>query len=154
MERGAWRATVHRVAKSRKRLKQFSMHTCPRWVILRFSALDSIPNVHKIPNSCYWSWHLVPTFQLPSGVSGASLRVSQVGKVFILSSMARHSVSKRVLCICGVTLLEMELGSRNDIETRLSDPAGGRMLETAGGKPPHPVLHALGCQARMPEMAG
>ena len=109
-------------------------------------------------------WSLL--FNFPVGFLGLPLRVSQVGKVFILSSMARHSkvfilssmarhsVSMRVLCICGVTLLEMELGSRNDIETRLSDPAGGRMLETAGGKPPHPVLHALGCRARMPEMAG
>uniref|UniRef100_A0A452F622 Persephin n=1 Tax=Capra hircus TaxID=9925 RepID=A0A452F622_CAPHI len=26
------------------------------------------------------------------------------------------------------------------------DLAGGRMLEMAGGKPPHPVLQALGCQ--------
>ena len=28
MERGAWRATVHRVAKSWTRLKQLSMHPC------------------------------------------------------------------------------------------------------------------------------
>ena len=75
MERRAWRASVHRVAKSRKWLKQFSMHTRPRCVILRFSALDSVPNGHKIPKPCYWSWHLDTTFQLCSGVSGASLRV-------------------------------------------------------------------------------
>ena len=49
---------------------------------------------------------------------------------------------------------EMELGSRNNVETRLSDPAGGRMLETAGGKPPHPALQALGCRVGMPEMSG
>ena len=28
MDRGAWRATVHRVAKSRTRLKQLSTHAC------------------------------------------------------------------------------------------------------------------------------
>ena len=28
MDRGAWQATVHRVAKSRAQLKQLSMHTC------------------------------------------------------------------------------------------------------------------------------
>ena len=28
MDKGAWRATVHRVAKSRTRLKRLSMHTC------------------------------------------------------------------------------------------------------------------------------
>ena len=28
MDRGAWRATVHRVAKSRTRLRQLSTHTC------------------------------------------------------------------------------------------------------------------------------
>ena len=30
-DRGAWRATVHRVAKSRTRLKQLSMHTHSMW---------------------------------------------------------------------------------------------------------------------------
>ena len=29
MDRGAWKAIVHRVAKSRTRLKQLSMHTHP-----------------------------------------------------------------------------------------------------------------------------
>ena len=28
MDRGAWRATVHRVAKSKTQLKQLSTHTC------------------------------------------------------------------------------------------------------------------------------
>ena len=28
MDRGAWRATVHGVTKSRTRLKQLSVHTC------------------------------------------------------------------------------------------------------------------------------
>ena len=28
MNRGAWRATVHRVAKSQSRLKRLSMHVC------------------------------------------------------------------------------------------------------------------------------
>ena len=28
MDRGAWRATIHRVTKSRTRLKQLSMHAC------------------------------------------------------------------------------------------------------------------------------
>ena len=37
MDRGAWQATVHGVAKSRTRLKQLSIHTyvasesCPSW---------------------------------------------------------------------------------------------------------------------------
>ena len=33
MDRGAWQATVHRVAKSWTRLKQLSMDTCILWMI-------------------------------------------------------------------------------------------------------------------------
>ena len=36
MDRGAWLATVHRVAKSQTRLKQPSVHTC-RYVTLRLN---------------------------------------------------------------------------------------------------------------------
>ena len=34
MDRGAWGATVHRVAKCQTRLNRLSMHTCPRFSIL------------------------------------------------------------------------------------------------------------------------
>ena len=40
MDRGAWRAIVHRVTKSWTRLKQFSMHTC------MLSGITSSPLTH------------------------------------------------------------------------------------------------------------
>ena len=49
MDKGAWRATVHRVAKSQTELKQLSMHT--RYVLMfkydsLFRILSSVTEVH------------------------------------------------------------------------------------------------------------
>ena len=42
MDSGAWKATVHRVAKSSTRLKHLSTHACvhKEWVVLKFFYLD------------------------------------------------------------------------------------------------------------------
>ena len=39
MDRGAWWATVHRVAKSPKRLKRLSMHVCSIHQMKNFSSV-------------------------------------------------------------------------------------------------------------------
>ena len=42
IDRGAWQATAHRVAKSRTRLKQLSTHICIHGLRYPFSALGTV----------------------------------------------------------------------------------------------------------------
>ena len=49
MDRGAWRARVYRVAKSRTQLKQLSTHTCISVVVGKQSCL-SPPHASLYPN--------------------------------------------------------------------------------------------------------
>ena len=51
MDGGAWRATVHRVTKSRTRLKQFSTHTFMRLYVSHSSECMSIPISQFVPPS-------------------------------------------------------------------------------------------------------
>ena len=41
MDRGAWQATVHRIAKSCRRLKWLSMHTCIYWFLFIHSSINA-----------------------------------------------------------------------------------------------------------------
>ena len=51
MDRGAWRATVRGVAKSRTRLKLFSMHNRALWI--KALALDS-GSLEAFPSAAAW----------------------------------------------------------------------------------------------------
>ena len=62
MDRGAWKATVHRVAKSWTRLNQLNMHACcSGWVLHHLGcALELLVNIYKIkvpgfPFRKFWS---------------------------------------------------------------------------------------------------
>ena len=64
MDRGAWRATVHGVAKSQTRLKQLNTHTTHTFSlssplsVLSSSISDVIP--HKEPTVLSWSIFILP----------------------------------------------------------------------------------------------
>ena len=45
IDRAAWRATVHRVAKSRKGLKQPSMHSCGCWQPVNHKGIMEDPKI-------------------------------------------------------------------------------------------------------------
>ena len=82
MDRGAWWATVHRVAKSQTRLKRLSMHSC-KTLHSRLSRWEFIPilflrQINSPPNpSALLGLHLYP---LPPTSPVSSLRVSGQGQ--------------------------------------------------------------------------
>ena len=60
MARGAWRATVHRVTKSRTQLKQLSMHTCTYSGHL-YSLLGTCVEKAMAPHSSTLAWKILWT---------------------------------------------------------------------------------------------
>ena len=49
MDRGAWRATVHRVTKSPKQLKRLSMHACNIHQMKNFSSVLTDVSPRTLP---------------------------------------------------------------------------------------------------------
>ena len=52
MDRGAWQATVHSVAKSRTQLKQLSMHACMFYIYIYYTERRV-----KVTQSCPTLWN-------------------------------------------------------------------------------------------------
>ena len=74
MKRGAWRATVHRVAKSQTRLKRFSMHAC---IYVCIYIYTYVSEKAMAPHSSTLAWK-IPWMEEPGGPqSTGSLRVRQ-----------------------------------------------------------------------------
>ena len=67
MDRGAWRATVHRVAKSHKRLKQLSMQGTPVLLLLLFFTPGSAPQTWAAVGGKYSTHHSITDVDFQQG---------------------------------------------------------------------------------------
>ena len=85
MERGAWRATVHRVAKSQTRLKQFSMHTLemPPGKQLNFLSLFKSRIIYLL--TCVTSMHKIGLIIILSSAALSYLVHAWVRVVYLFS---------------------------------------------------------------------
>ena len=91
MDRGAWRATVHRVAKSHKRLKRLNMHSPPA------ASSSSLPQSQLPRHGPLWGHYNVHHSVMDADFQQGSIIYILLVKSDLVFSLARDPLINHLL---------------------------------------------------------